>query len=104
MAPRKFHSFAGCAIATGGGGTTHEARANAAAARLEGFSVVFVKELRTRFLRTGEREDGFRGEEDITAVNGATGSLFFVREVGEWVGGGYSQAHWRGGGFNISGG
>lgn len=69
--------------ATAGTGGTFEARANAAAARLEGFSVVFVKELRSRFLRLGEREGGVRGEEDITAANGATGSVFFVREVRE---------------------
>ena len=57
---------------------TFEARANAAASRLKGFSVVFVKQLRSRFLRTG----GYLGaEEDITAPGGATGSLFFVKEV-----------------------
>ncbi|CAM9608936.1 unnamed protein product, partial [Ectocarpus sp. 12 AP-2014] len=73
------------ARANAGGGTTFEARANAAAARLEGFSVVFVKELRSRFLRTGERKDGFRMEEDITAANGAKGSVFFVRETNKTV-------------------
>ncbi len=67
--------------ATAGAGGTFEARANAAASRLAGFSVVFVKELRSRFLRLGEREGGVLGEEDITAANGATGSVFFVREV-----------------------
>lgn len=64
-----------------GASGTFEARANAAAARLEGFSVVFVKELRSRFLRIGDGADGVRGEEDITAANGAAGSVFFVRDV-----------------------
>ena len=64
-----------------GASGTFEARANAAAARLEGFSVVFVKELRSRFLRVGDTAGGVSGEEDITAANGATGSVFFVREV-----------------------
>lgn len=73
----------------GGDSGTFEARANAAAARLEGFVVVFVTELRSRFLRLEGREGeggaGISGEEDITAVNGAKGSLFFVREVREGV-------------------
>lgn len=66
-----------------GASGTFEARANAAAARLEGFSVVFVKEVRSRFLRIGDRADGVGGEEDITAANAATGSVFFVREVSD---------------------
>lgn len=84
------------AVATGGGkgivkgkggargaSGTFEARANAAAARLEGFSVIFVKELRSRFLRIGDKAAGVSGEEDITAANGAAGSVFFVREVSD---------------------
>lgn len=63
----------------GNGIVTFEARANSAAARLKGFSVVFVKNLRSRFLRANERGP----EEDITAPSGASGSLFFVREVRE---------------------
>lgn len=71
----------GGANSGGARGGTFEARAHAAAAKLEGFVVVFVKELRSRFLRMQEGEGGLRGEEDITAVHGATGSVFFVREV-----------------------
>lgn len=79
---------AGNSLAGGGGGgggqggRTFEARASAAAARLEGFAVVFVKELRSRFLRMEVGGGGLRGEEDITAAHGVTGSLFFVQEVG----------------------
>lgn len=74
--------------AGGGGGTggTFEARAHAAAACLEGLKVVFVTELRSRFLRIEARQGGVTGEEDITAPTGAMGSLFFVKEVGLWTG------------------
>lgn len=72
-----------------GGSGTFEARSHAAAARLSGFKVQFVQELRSRFLRVvdaaggGARADDWAAEEDITAPNGARGSVFFVREVGE---------------------
>lgn len=72
--------------AGGGRGGTFEARAHAAAACLEGLKVVFVKELRSRFLRIEARHGGVTGEEDITAPTGAVGSLFFVKEVGLWTG------------------
>ena len=88
----------------GQGGRTFEARAHAAAARLEGFAVVFVKELRSRFLRMEIRGGGIRGEEDITAAHGVTGSLFFVQEVGAVFAVGERARGGRDGGGSEAGG
>lgn len=68
---------AGASSGGGNGMVTFEARANSAAARLKGLSVVFVKNIRSRFLRA----NGRGSEEEITAPTGASGSLFFVQEV-----------------------
>ncbi|CAM9971182.1 unnamed protein product, partial [Discosporangium mesarthrocarpum] len=66
------------AATTAGGFETHEARSQAAAAHLSEFRVMFVSRLRCRFLRILPGELG--GEEDITAADGAEGSVFSVRE------------------------
>lgn len=78
---------------------TFEARAHSAASRLEGFRVHFVRGLRSIFYRMSMSigSDGSGGghvfgrgrpEEDITAPNGASGSLFYVQEVSLAVGAG----------------
>lgn len=70
-------------LEVGAGVETFEARACAAVARLQGFRVEFVRDLRSRFLRfsDGGVPGGVGREEDITAPHGAGGSIFFVREV-----------------------
>ncbi|KAG5176706.1 hypothetical protein JKP88DRAFT_265343 [Tribonema minus] len=68
-------------LAPGGGAGGSSGAADpmdAMMARLGGVTVMLVKVLRTRFLRSGANG----GEEDVTAPDGAEGSLFFVDAPG----------------------